>query len=210
VFGSPFRGWIADKTRTLKRSPAFARFITQDPAGFAAGPNFYAYVGDNPIGLVDPLGLGARGAEPPNGGNGNPPGTDPNGDPTSNPTQPPSTCGGTFGFGGYEVDGVEAGGSYGGFWDEDSFTGSTTGSLVEGWLGGEIIQIGGGKITSTESPGPLQGYLGFVGTGLNLGPAAGFQIGIVGGSDWGGLYLEGQLGPWNLGAGAYLRDCNGG
>ena len=34
------------------------RFISEDPAGFAGGPNFYSYVGNNPIEFTDPLGLG--------------------------------------------------------------------------------------------------------------------------------------------------------
>jgi RHS repeat-associated protein len=34
------------------------RFISEDPAGFAGGPNLYGYVGNNPIGFTDPLGLG--------------------------------------------------------------------------------------------------------------------------------------------------------
>ena len=33
------------------------RFISEDPAGFVDGPNLYAYVGGNPIMLVDPTGL---------------------------------------------------------------------------------------------------------------------------------------------------------
>jgi uncharacterized protein RhaS with RHS repeats len=37
------------------------RFISEDPAGFAGGLNLYAYVGGNPIMLVDPSGLGAEG-----------------------------------------------------------------------------------------------------------------------------------------------------
>ncbi|MDY6829047.1 MAG: RHS repeat-associated core domain-containing protein, partial [Pseudomonadota bacterium] len=32
------------------------RFISEDPAGFVDGPNLYAYVGGNPIMLVDPTG----------------------------------------------------------------------------------------------------------------------------------------------------------
>ena len=35
------------------------RFISEDPAGFVDGPNLYAYVGGNPIMLVDPSGLEA-------------------------------------------------------------------------------------------------------------------------------------------------------
>jgi RHS repeat-associated protein len=32
-------------------------FISEDPLGFAAGPNFYAYVGNNPVNYNDPSGL---------------------------------------------------------------------------------------------------------------------------------------------------------
>ncbi len=38
-------------------SPQFGRFTSEDPIGFAGGINLYAYVGDNPMNLVDPLGL---------------------------------------------------------------------------------------------------------------------------------------------------------
>jgi RHS repeat-associated protein len=37
--------------------PISGRFISEDPLGFAAGVNFYSYVRDNPINLVDPSGL---------------------------------------------------------------------------------------------------------------------------------------------------------
>jgi len=34
------------------------RFVSEDPLGFAgSGPNFYSYVFDSPLGLVDPFGL---------------------------------------------------------------------------------------------------------------------------------------------------------
>ena len=33
------------------------RFISEDPAGFIDGPNLYAYVGGNPIMLIDPTGM---------------------------------------------------------------------------------------------------------------------------------------------------------
>jgi RHS repeat-associated protein len=39
-------------------SPMLGRFINEDPLGFeGSGPNFYAYVFDNPTNLVDPFGL---------------------------------------------------------------------------------------------------------------------------------------------------------
>jgi RHS repeat-associated protein len=37
--------------------PELGRFITEDPKGFAAGINFYAYAGNNPVNYNDPLGL---------------------------------------------------------------------------------------------------------------------------------------------------------
>jgi RHS repeat-associated protein len=36
--------------------PKMGRFIRQDPIGFRGGLNFYAYAGDNPVNLGDPLG----------------------------------------------------------------------------------------------------------------------------------------------------------
>jgi uncharacterized protein RhaS with RHS repeats len=35
----------------------FARWLNADPNGLAGGLNLYAYVGNSPIGLIDPLGL---------------------------------------------------------------------------------------------------------------------------------------------------------
>lgn len=37
--------------------PGMGRYIESDPAGLAAGPATYSYVGSNPLGLVDPAGL---------------------------------------------------------------------------------------------------------------------------------------------------------
>jgi len=37
--------------------PKVGRFVTKDPIGFDGGINFYIYVGNNPINLVDPEGL---------------------------------------------------------------------------------------------------------------------------------------------------------
>lgn len=41
--------------------PFFGRFLEPDPIGYAASPNLYAYVGDDPINRVDPLGLQDKG-----------------------------------------------------------------------------------------------------------------------------------------------------
>jgi RHS repeat-associated protein len=37
--------------------PEIGRFLSEDPLGFEAGVNFYAYVGNNPVNANDPMGL---------------------------------------------------------------------------------------------------------------------------------------------------------
>lgn len=41
--------------------PSTGRFVSEDPIGFAAGINFYAFVRNNPVTLTDPSGLSAWG-----------------------------------------------------------------------------------------------------------------------------------------------------
>ncbi len=56
-----------DYYRARYYNPQTGRFISEDPMGFRAGPNFYAYAGDDPIDFIDPFGMD-RG---PNGCGGN-------------------------------------------------------------------------------------------------------------------------------------------
>ena len=42
--------------------PEIGRFVTCDPLGFADGPNRYLYGHANPLGMIDPTGLLAKGA----------------------------------------------------------------------------------------------------------------------------------------------------
>jgi RHS repeat-associated protein len=44
--------------------PKIGRLISEDPIGFDGGSNFYAYVEDNPVNLIDPLGLQQRQPNP--------------------------------------------------------------------------------------------------------------------------------------------------
>ncbi|MGE5113326.1 MAG: RHS repeat-associated core domain-containing protein [Acidobacteriaceae bacterium] len=43
--------------------PNTGRFLSEDPAGFGGGANFYAYVGNSPVGFIDPNGLARTPAE---------------------------------------------------------------------------------------------------------------------------------------------------
>ena len=84
-------------------SPAFQRFLSQDPMGYQDDPNPYLYARDNPLSFVDPLGLdpsakspgrggpgnGGNGG-PGNGGNGGPGG--PGNGPGDGPGNPPDPC----------------------------------------------------------------------------------------------------------------------
>jgi len=56
--GSPF----LDYNRARYYDPITGRFISEDQIGFNGGENFYAYVGNSPIGRTDPFGYGPIGA----------------------------------------------------------------------------------------------------------------------------------------------------
>ena len=40
-------------------APSLGRFITRDPSGISGGTNLYAYVGNDPVSLIDPTGRSA-------------------------------------------------------------------------------------------------------------------------------------------------------
>ena len=80
---SAFTGREADGTglsfyRARFYHPQLQRFVSEDPLGFGAGVNFFAYVGNNPMRHIDPLGLkpsqdfgaGPRGPRNPSGPGG--------------------------------------------------------------------------------------------------------------------------------------------
>jgi len=48
---------VRKNDRARYYSPIFRRFISEDPAGFAGGVNFYAYVGNSPTNGAGPMGL---------------------------------------------------------------------------------------------------------------------------------------------------------
>ncbi len=49
--------------RARSYSPSLGRFLQRDPAGYVDGMNLYAYVANNPLRYLDPMGLKIRGPQ---------------------------------------------------------------------------------------------------------------------------------------------------
>ena len=54
----PTTGLVYDRARFY--SPVLGRFVQPDPIGYRGGNNLYAYVGNDPLNLIDPSGLAAH------------------------------------------------------------------------------------------------------------------------------------------------------
>jgi RHS repeat-associated protein len=73
LFNLRFPGQVFDKETGLFQNhhrdydPATGRYLQSDPIGLAGGINTYGYVGGNPLGNIDPLGLWAWGDSLPQG-----------------------------------------------------------------------------------------------------------------------------------------------
>jgi RHS repeat-associated protein len=67
-FGYTGQAWLPELGMAYYKariySPTLGRFLQTDPIGYDDGPNWYAYVGNDPVNSRDPLGLSCDSAEP--------------------------------------------------------------------------------------------------------------------------------------------------